>query len=58
MLFFKSDELLPAPATTLFAPRIFGNAGIEHMKKYGSKPEHMAKIAYKNHLHSANNPYS
>ena len=38
--------------------QLFGNAGIEHMKKYGTKPEHFAKIAYKNHLHSANNPYS
>lgn len=38
--------------------QLFGNAGIEHMKKYGTKPEHFAKIAYKNHLHSVNNPYS
>lgn len=37
---------------------MFGNAGIEHMKKYGTKPEHFAKIAYKNHMHSVNNPYS
>lgn len=37
---------------------MFGNAGIEHMKKYGTRPEHFAKIAYKNHLHSVNNPYS
>lgn len=28
------------------------------MKKYGTKAEHFAKIAYKNHLHSTNNPYS
>ena len=28
------------------------------MKKYGSTPEHFAKIAEKNHRHSANNPYS
>lgn len=38
--------------------QLFGNAGIEHMQKYGTKPEHFAKIAYKNHLHSINNPYS
>lgn len=38
--------------------QLFGNAGIEHMQKYGTKPEHFAKIAYKNHLHSVNNPYS
>nr|CAD7458561.1 unnamed protein product [Timema tahoe] len=40
------------------AAQIFGNAGAEHMAKYGTKPEHMAKIAYKNHKHSVNNPYS
>ena len=41
-----------------FAPQVFGNAGIEHQEKYGTKNEHFAKIAYKNHLHSVNNPYS
>ncbi|CAD8075321.1 unnamed protein product [Paramecium primaurelia] len=45
-------------STAPFAPQIFGNAGIEHMKKYGTKPEHFALIAYKNHLHSTRNPYS
>jgi len=45
-------------AKTPFAPQMFGNAGREHMKKYGSKAEHFAKIAEKNHRHSANNPYS
>lgn len=28
------------------------------MKTYGTNPQHFAKIAYKNHLHSLNNPYS
>ena len=41
-----------------FAPLMFGNAGLEHMKLYGTKPEHFAKIAAKNHKHSINNPYS
>uniref|UniRef100_A0A3Q1F7N3 Sterol carrier protein 2 n=1 Tax=Acanthochromis polyacanthus TaxID=80966 RepID=A0A3Q1F7N3_9TELE len=40
------------------APQLFGNAGREHMEKYGTKPEHFAKIAWKNHKHSTNNPYS
>lgn len=40
------------------AAQIFGNAGLEHMKKYGTKPEHFGKIAWKNHKHSVNNPYS
>ena len=63
----------PAPA----APQMFGNAGREHMEKYGTFPfqacpwlwstprahpcagtkkEHFAKIAWKNHKHSVNNP--
>ena len=40
------------------APQMFGNAGLEHMEKYGTKPEHFAKIGWKNHKHSVNNPYS
>jgi sterol carrier protein 2 len=40
------------------APQMFGNAGIEHMEKYGTTPEHFAKIGWKNHKHSVNNPYS
>ncbi|MBW2417218.1 MAG: lipid-transfer protein [Deltaproteobacteria bacterium] len=38
--------------------QMFGNAGREHMEKYGTKPEHFAKIGWKNHKHSVNNPYS
>jgi sterol carrier protein 2 len=37
------------------AAQIFGNAGREHMEKYGTKPEQFAKIARKNHRHSINN---
>merc|ERR1712150_149663 len=40
------------------AAQMFGNAGKEHMQKYGTKKEHFAKIAWKNHKHSTNNPYS
>ena len=40
------------------APQFFGNAGREHMEKYGTTPEHFAKIGWKNHKHSVNNPYS
>jgi sterol carrier protein 2 len=40
------------------AAQIFGNAGLEHMERYGSTPEHLAKIAYKNHEHSTRNPRS
>lgn len=38
------------------AAQLFANAGTEHMKKYGTTEKHFAKIAYKNHKHSANNP--
>ena len=41
-----------------FAAQMFGNAGLEHNERYGTTPEHFAKIGYKNHLHSVNNPYS
>ena len=40
------------------APQMFGNAGREHMEKYGTKPEVFARIGHKNHKHSVNNPYS
>jgi len=40
------------------APQFFGNAGREHMERYGTTPEHFAKIGWKNHRHSVNNPYS
>jgi len=40
------------------APQMFGNAGIEHMERYGTTKEQFAKIGWKNHKHSVNNPYS
>jgi sterol carrier protein 2 len=40
------------------APQFFGNAGREHMEKYGTTAEQFAKIGWKNHKHSVNNPYS
>jgi len=40
------------------APQMFGNAGLEHMERYGTKAEQFAKIGWKNHKHSVNNPYS
>ena len=46
--------IAPAPV----APQMFGNAGREHMEKYGTTALQFAKIGYKNHKHSVNNPYS
>jgi acetyl-CoA acetyltransferase len=40
------------------APQMFGNAGLEHMDRYGTTAEQFAKIGWKNHKHSVNNPYS
>lgn len=40
------------------AAQLFGNAGREHMEKYGSKLEDFAEIGRINHAHSKNNPYS
>ena len=38
-----------------YAVRMFALGGKEHSKKYGTKLEHFAKIAEKNHRHSSNN---
>jgi sterol carrier protein 2 len=47
-------KFAPAPP----AAQMFGNAGREHMEKFGTTKEHFAKIAYKNRRNSVNNPYS
>ncbi len=46
------------PEASPMAPQMFGNAGREHMERYGSTPEHYAWIGWKNHKHSVNNPYA
>src|SRR5947209_5985947 len=46
------------PESSPFAPQMFGNAGRDHMEKYGSKPEHYVWIGWKNHKHSVNNPFA
>lgn len=38
--------------------QLFGNAGREHMRRYGSTPEDFAWIGWKNHTHSVRNPRS
>ncbi len=49
---------LRSPEESPFAPQMFGNAGRDHMQKYGSEPDHYAWIGWKNHKHSVNNPYA
>jgi acetyl-CoA acyltransferase len=46
------------PEPSPMAPQMFGNAGREHIERYGSTPDHMAWIAWKNHKHSVNNPFA
>ena len=62
MILLKTHDILEKsekkPQSGPWAAQIFGNAAIEHMEKYGTTEDHLCKIAYKNHLHSGNNPYS
>ena len=51
------------PATSLegrvgsyMMPAVFGMAGMEHMRKYGTPQEHFALASVKNHFHSTQNP--
>jgi acetyl-CoA acetyltransferase len=39
-------------------PGVFGQAGVEHMRQYGTTQEQFAKVAVKNHKHSTANPYA
>ncbi|HZO83183.1 MAG TPA: thiolase family protein [Candidatus Binataceae bacterium] len=39
-------------------PAVFGQAGVEHMRKYGTTIEHFAKISVKSHKHATRNPFS
>jgi acetyl-CoA acetyltransferase len=39
-------------------PAVFGQAGMEHMRKYGTTQAQFAKVAVKNHQHSTRNPLS
>ncbi len=55
--FVKLGELFQFEAAPP-APMMFGMAGREHMRSFGSTPEHFAWIGYKNHKHSVNNPYA
>jgi len=39
-------------------PAVFGQAGVEHMRKYGTTVEQFALVSVKNHKHSTKNPLS
>ncbi len=50
-----ADELIDAPGIPL-ALRYFGGAGLQHMKKYGTKLEAFAKVRAKASRHAKANP--
>ena len=39
-------------------PAVFGQAGVEHIRKYGTTLDQFAKVSVKNHKHSVHNPLS
>lgn len=43
---------------TSLMPGIFAELGVRHMNQYGTRREHFAKIAVKNHKYSVHNPRS
>ena len=55
---FQTMFEIRGPGDAPGAPMMFGNAGREHMERYGTTREQFARIAEKNHRHSKNNPYS
>lgn len=48
----KARGLTDAP----MAAQYYGNAGLEHMERYGTTEEQLASVAVKNHRHSVANP--
>ncbi|TAL93444.1 MAG: lipid-transfer protein [Paraburkholderia sp.] len=55
-LFFAQCDRLGVPPEVAPALRIFGGAGLEHMKRFGTTIESFAKIRAKASRHAANNP--
>ena len=59
---YPLDKHLASMATrhgssdALITAQMFGNAGREHIERYGTKPESFARVAVKNHKHSVHNP--
>lgn len=49
-----SQQLQPTP-NAYPAPHLFGGAGVEHARRYGTRPETFAQISVKARQHAANN---
>jgi acetyl-CoA acetyltransferase len=54
MLMMEVQGFAPAPP----APQMFGGAGREHMQRYGTTKEQLAKVASKNRSHAVDNERS
>jgi acetyl-CoA acetyltransferase len=54
--FMERTDTLVGPSDTPNALRLFGGAGLEHMKRYGTKLESFAKVRAKASRHAAKNP--
>ena len=54
LLMSEIQGFTPAPPAAQF----FGGAGQEHIEKYGTTPEQLAKISVKNRKHAEHNPRS
>lgn len=53
--FEQSHALQPAPADTPAAAHLFGGAGVEYQRKYGTRKETFAKVAEKARRHAVHN---
>jgi sterol carrier protein 2 len=53
--FVHLNDVYPLSATAPPAAQLFGGAGMEHMEKYGTKPETFGKISVKARKHAEHN---
>lgn len=56
--FVEAATALRAPTGAPIVLELFRAAGLEHMEAHGTTAEQFAKVAEKNHRHSAANPYA
>ena len=54
--FIKSADEIEGKSEVPVALRLFGGAGLEHQKKYGTRDETFARVSQKARLHAKHNP--
>ena len=54
--FIKSADEIEGKSKVPVALRLFGGAGLEHQKKYGTRDETFARVSQKARLHAKHNP--